>query len=645
MWRSIAPLIYTILLYSISLASEATLFISENFSPSPDALKRLIHEASLEEIKDLKLGTKFFKFNKDKWEQAWGPIANNALLFRLTREDRYLRNARSCMMSICSYSKWGNPDQPSVDIGLNAALPLIQLSLGYNWLKKYLPPNELALIREKCTTHAERLLKGILSKKPITWSENKIHPAPVTRLFALYLAARCLEKDTPVKARQWLSLSTQKIHATFSAISTISDGSLPMDLAHGSLFSQSLLLFWETERQLTSKKDFLKSSWMSRHGDWIMANVLPDNQAILMKGDHYGKALAGPEHLLYLLSTWYNHGQAAYVADAIQKERWNQREKSHPWRFLNVLFSNPGVKRIKPESLKIREFKDWGVVTIHQREPFDQHYLSFTCGDYSSATFSQNIRAGLPGLRFEFTHPDQGSFTWMVNNRHIITDSGKDTHRKTFNHSTLLIDGNGQIAEKSNLTSMDLALNPRKVKWAGTRVQDNMIIARGDLSAAYPESTGLESFDRTLVWLAPRVLLIIDHITCDKAHRLDLIFRSLDYALSEKPKGFYQNATGMQLYSSSFPEAKWSTGVTLQKHLAKKNFYAKSSTHAREWTHVAVIAPTDYAQDLTCKQNKDDLYIMFAAWKYEFIWKKNIKDTWLSFSSNGKKKWALRSKL
>ena len=68
-------------------------------------------------------------------------IMNLALAYRLSREERYLIEAKRFMKTVISYEKWGNAHLVNVD--LSASWILFGLSLGYDWLKPWLTDREM----------------------------------------------------------------------------------------------------------------------------------------------------------------------------------------------------------------------------------------------------------------------------------------------------------------------------------------------------------------------------------------------------------------------------------------------------------------------------------------------------------------------
>ena len=79
-------------------------------------------------------------------------IVNLALAYRLGGKRQYLEDARRFMNTVLSYETWGNAHLVNVD--LSASWILFGLSLGYNWLKEDLEPDEKKRVQEKISHHA-----------------------------------------------------------------------------------------------------------------------------------------------------------------------------------------------------------------------------------------------------------------------------------------------------------------------------------------------------------------------------------------------------------------------------------------------------------------------------------------------------------
>ena len=97
-------------------------------------------------------------------------IPNLALAYCLSGDEEYLHQAKRFIRTVLSYEKWGNAHLVNVD--LSASWILFGLSLGYDWLKPWLSPEEQSKISAKIRHHAQIMLDYRRETHGKGWSTN-----------------------------------------------------------------------------------------------------------------------------------------------------------------------------------------------------------------------------------------------------------------------------------------------------------------------------------------------------------------------------------------------------------------------------------------------------------------------------------------
>ncbi len=118
-------------------------------------------------------------------------------------------------------------------------------------------------------------------------------------------------------------------------------------------------------------------------------------------------------------------------------------------------------------------------------------------------------RFGLSGTGHN--HPEQGHFILFGRGEVLAHDPGYTYEKRTRNHNTILVDGQGQYGDGE----MWPGPKPGRARMTGFVTEDGITIIEADPSSAYPEDLGLTQFTRTLV-LAGDVVVVHDQLAADQ---------------------------------------------------------------------------------------------------------------------------------
>ena len=578
------------------------------------------------------------RFEVSEWKKVWKPLGNLSLSYKLSGANKYLNATRHKLMVLCSYEIWGNPENKFPGLGLDAAFPIVQSALAYDSVQDSLTTQERKKILKKYSDLGAKYLEMPNMEKKPPWHGKLNDPHYSFHLLAMYLLGRTLENSDKSLAKALIFNASFSFSKITDLYQSNMDGGSALGPVQGLLFDYGLLIYAECERQ-RSKETILKNKWVSKKGDWYKGTVLPGYANQVLLGDSLPTSILATEPIIFLLANWYKDSACQNIAKGMIKARYLKKSRTayDNWMFLNVLFCDTSLKSSVSSSMQTYNFNEAGVYTAISGRGGYGNFLSFSCGAPAGEVMYKHWKMGNKNVNYKYIDPDSGSFTWYVGGRHILTDTGYHKLNLTNHHNTLVVGEYGQVMENPEYyLSGKMDANDRRSRLLAYHRVGDSVIMRAQCRGAYPQASGLTSFDRTLIWLGPEILVLIDMIDCIQEKELSLYFRSLDYPLVEKSDGFYQKITGMQLHSSSLPKAKWKVASDYHTHLRKKNHYAVATVNSKKWVQAVVIGTPSLGQDVSVKTKLDGYEVEFGAFKYKLNIKRDVRKDWLKLSIHDK---------
>jgi hypothetical protein len=151
----------------------------------------------------------------------------------------------------------------------------------------------------------------------------------------------------------------------------------------------------------------------------------------------------------------------------------------------------------------------------------DQHKsCRYPCGPPAGHFAAGKLAFDAVGLGH--VHPDANHFIVFGCGEWLLRDDGyawKDTGQ----HNTLLVDGKGQVGEGSagfssgGMNVSSIGLYPRVIAATSSEAVDRI---SGDATVMYPAAAGLKRYVRSLYFLKPDVLIVVDDIETEGPRRL-----------------------------------------------------------------------------------------------------------------------------
>ncbi|MBF0198930.1 MAG: heparinase II/III family protein [Planctomycetes bacterium] len=586
------------------------------------------------------LGHKTKRYVPAQWLALWSSLANNALMFRLEGERKYLDVSRRKMMSLCSWPYWGDPNSEEVNLSLESVLPLIQLCLAYDWLKKDLVDVEQKRVKEKLLEFAQLYLKVKSGRKESSWYPIMNHPHFSLHMSAVYLLGRVLSHE---QSGHICSLWAKKeLRRALSTLSNIKDGSIHLGPCEGRLTDLGYMIFLLAEKSYGSDlDDELKSPWLQKRAEWFDAMLLPGAKNVVPIGSASPRSpFVSLASLLHMHGALFPNAETRNLAEQVRSE---ERDVTYPWDFLTLLYGKSLEAVRWPRQMNVSYFPDWGVVSAKKGSTINEAYLSYKAGSPGSKYLYHTWRNGNKYLSFEADHPDQGSFSWYVKGRSILSDSGRTRIKQTHHHNTLLVDGMGQITEGyPSFSLQELKVNNCNSTVTAIRRRGDSLLIRSQIKPAYSEDARLVRFERCLMWLSSDMLIVIDHIKCETTSALELFFRSANYPLVKHSHGFYQKVSGMSMVSKGSPQGEWRTGFDQHDTLGGRNYFAALKCHAKEWWNVSIMAPSGEVSDLKLVEHKSQgIEFSFSDGQISIEYQMAMDGKWMSCKRYGLPFWEI----
>jgi len=488
------------------------------------------------------------KYRKDdSWsgdEQLWQRSVGNAMphvamAYLMTADKRYLDAAKEWALASCAYPTWGHGRIDGMDLA--AGHQLFGLATVYDWCYHDLDEASRRQIRDTLIKRASAMFRAAATEK-VWWRRSYLQNHLWVNACGLAAAGFALF-DEGEEARLWIGLALYKFRRTMDALGP--DGASHEGVGYWEYGAEYMLKFMHLADEMLGV-DLYDHPWW-RNTTWYCQYLsLPrggwaSRSYIVDLADCPRTHWYGPDHILRGLAGRYRNGHAQWLAEQIDKANIDAPSA----RWLNLIWYDPAVPAMPPETLPtLHHFEDMGIVSARTGWDGREALVVFKCGPFigheAIDDFSYDPGGG-------HVHPDGGHFTIFANNQWLIRDDGYQD-KWTDQHNTLLIDGAGQLGEGRtwfNGTECLLAKARPRIIFAGSSEELDHIA--GDVTAAYPKSTGLERFVRHLFFVKPDVLIVVDDIAVNRIADLELRLHTESNDCKQQDRGYVVTGEGAVL--------------------------------------------------------------------------------------------------
>jgi hypothetical protein len=450
-------------------------------------------------------------------EQLWQrDVANRipllALAFLLSEDPKYLAATTAWSMASCGYPQWGTGYFNGTDLA--AGHQLLSLALVLDWVGARLSTEERATLRRTLLERGARMYaaaKGDLAVDLGFWRSSYLSNHLWVNMAGLAAAGLAL-RDEPA-TEQWFRLALDKFRCSESFRGA--DGASHEGIGYWTYGVEYLLKFWHMSEDLAGERP--SSQWWKNTAAYRLYLGLPRNawkedNTVVDLADSKRADEYGPDHILYRLAALNRDPQAQWLAGELR--RAGVANSSSQW--LDLLWYDPSVAPQSPVALPtLHHFEDMGIVSARSGWSGDESLVVFKCGPPAGHFAASKLAFDVVGLAH--VHPDANHFVIFGCGQWLLRDDGyawKDTGQ----HNTLLVDGKGQME-----VSSAMSLRPRVVAAIRSEAADRI---SGDATVTYPAAAGLKRYVRSLCFLKPDVLIVVDEIETAEARRLELRFHT-----------------------------------------------------------------------------------------------------------------------
>ncbi len=473
-------------------------------------------------------------------------VAHLALAWRLTGKSKYLDKFRAWIPvldqvqpgTISKMTKWDDLDVGHFLLGIAIAY---DLSIGH------LSDKKKNLLEQILIKHASKAFSDLASDPRggcYSYDQNHWY-IPVAGLGVAALALR-----NEAQAAKWRIFSRNFMNRALEILSQ--DGLYFEGAGYWGFAFRWHIIYAETLKRMTGE-DWFDRPQLKNSAIYIAHSWLPGFDQCFDWADTGGwdtkwhKESAAhplPYPLLGLLR--YNDSPfTQWIAS-----RLLEKEKKHFGSLgvpvFNLLWDIPQVRKLSASPIhkdapwlydtftKITEAKPWHYFNDHEVLYWRSSWvdpkataISFKCGPAEGHSALEKL-GKYPEWKMDISHvhPDSGSFilysrgSFLANDTGYLADperekAGKSRFcaKKSKDHNTILVDGNGQFSERSradNMTHYADKHNPLRLEHIWT--SSSIVAATADVSCAYADSLKVTRMKRHLILLDGRYFVLVDEM-------------------------------------------------------------------------------------------------------------------------------------
>ncbi|HUU26909.1 MAG TPA: DUF4962 domain-containing protein [archaeon] len=500
--------------------------------------ERLKHwaDSHLEKIPSGNIGT-----SEKLHETCFSTITSYGLLYQLTGERAYLGAGKKWIEALLATP---TASEGNYHIGIFAA----SLAHGYDLFYRGLEPGFRKKLTVKLIQVLEEARYGALH---YWWGGIYTHHDFWIPVAGMGLAGLCLAGEYP-GADSIVGFAVGELSRAMELLGE--RGYWPEGAADWVYGMAPAFMFFDALKR-AGGPDFYERPWVKATARFRLYHWLPDDTYMYIgdsyRSGRYGELGSVSAHVLMRLASRYRDSHAQWLAlrdacidsggapdPALEAPRSYRVSSFRPesevhglaWQFL---WYDPGVEPVPPDTLPMDMlYPNWDSAIMRAGWGPHDPVLFFAGGHMLGRLGTAAWKAGnskLPG-GLAHTHQNAGSIYLWADGRFPLDPPGYGGRDGRF-HSTVMVDGHGQLYEPGHRPG-PLAFESGDA-WA---------FASMDLTGAYPEEVGLDSFRRTLVFLKPRTVLMLDRLVTSDGDKNYI--RRYEWLLHTDPKEAQWQAGG-----------------------------------------------------------------------------------------------------
>ncbi|HUU27299.1 MAG TPA: DUF4962 domain-containing protein [archaeon] len=450
-------------------------------------------------------------FQERHHEACFSAITNYGVLYQVTGESRYLETGKRWIEALLDLQSDGSGE---FVMGHFSA----SLAHGYDLFYKGLSPDFRKRLKDKLIAVLEETRYGASNS---WWGGIYTHhdfwiPVAFMGVAALSVAGEYPGADSIV------GYSTRELERAMELLGD--QGYWPEGVADWVYGMAPSLMFFEALKR-SGGPDFYKYPWMRTTARARLMHWLPDDRYMYL-GDsfpsgRYGVLGSVSAHLVMRLAALYRDSHAQWLAlreAAVDSTAPPLNSLENPYSYgtavpvtdrerhglaWQFLWYDPTLKPVPPDTLPTDMlYQNWDTAIFRAGWKPEDPVLAFAGGHLLGRAGTAAWKAGNSKLPdgLAHTHQNAGAFYLWADGRFPITPPAFGGRDGRF-HSTVMVNGHGQFFDAGytgHITAFESG--------------DSWAMAAMDLSRAYPPDVTLGEFTRTLIFLKPRTILIMDRL-------------------------------------------------------------------------------------------------------------------------------------
>ena len=439
----------------------------------------------------------------------------------ITGDPAHLQAAKSHLLKLAQSQPW-DPENDLIHGHL-----LQGIALAYDWLYPVLSQEERALVAGRLGQEAESEYQRMTTGR--VWYHNQyFQNHGISNFCGLSYASAALwgENDSAWKWLENCEKFMAKVYETLPKDGTSLEG-----LSYGAYDFEYILRFAELSKSLLGR-DYYDTPGLKEMPAGYLHSLVPaptEAEWAVTFGDAPRHSnWHGPEPQLFLAAAKYRDPQAQWLARFLINLRESGLASASFWA---ILWYDPEVEPADPATFPtFHHFTENDQVMMRSSWTDPQAMLvGLKCGPFMGKTYSKTAEWDW-GTNHQ--DPDAGSFQICAYGQYLAIDPLYTSFKRTSNHNTVLIKGQGQlggdvqwmgVAEclefkhypeilyADSIPAGEFEKNGREMFAAA---YDYVV---GDVTRAYHPALGLKKFLRHYLFIKPDILIVADDIELDSA--------------------------------------------------------------------------------------------------------------------------------
>lgn len=526
-------------------------------------------------------------------------VANLGLAYLLTEDEVYLDTLRKWVTVGIGYPHWGLARMPDHD--LDAAWLLFGFGLAYNWVGDLLPEEEQKSLKQKLLWQGQQLYDFAVDTEGGWWGSAYWQNHNWICYAGLATVASALTPEFP-EAEAWFNRAAdnfQHVIPFYPEDGSNYEGVVYWRYGFPWLLIAAHLLQEQAGIDLHDS-EFLRNSFLYRL--YLSGPNLVDT---LNFGDGHDRRSAHSRMMCYRLASLYGDGHAQWLAEYFEETGEWEREGREglvkpgllPEAWLDFVWYDPAVEAVPLDDLPLTHvMPDMGVVSTRSSWGPEATVLGFKCGTPNGARgwhvgHAINAQNNWDVVVASHEHPDENSFILIRGEDYLAVDEGYSKDKLTSNHSSVLIDGQGQYNEAgyNAFAGLDQNWGGRLDEWF---IAPNLTYACGEAAGAYHPDLQLSQFRRQIIMAGEDLVLICDDLQSSLPHDYQWLLQT-DVAAEEKATNqFTFNAGSTQMTVTA------AASTACQHNLHEKEITANPTSAKPDWIirrtqHTLALSPPE----------------------------------------------------